>query len=120
MKHRMFSLAKAQAIQSSYKYQLGCVIVKGNRILSKAYNNVGANCADHVCSNVFHAEKRAISRAPRGSLSGAVAYVYRTTKNGQVGSSKPCKRCEDLLRSVGISKVCYTTGVEPYYMEEKL
>lgn len=61
----------------------------------------------------FHAEERAIRNAQAlvgDDLSGMVLYVARSYKNGKPAMSKPCVKCDKLIRDAGIKKVIYTVG----------
>lgn len=63
----------------------------------------------------FHAEERAIRNAQAlvgDDLSGMVLYVARSYKNGKPAMSKPCNKCDRLIRASGIKKVIYTIGEE--------
>lgn len=57
------SRAKKIAISNSYRWKHGCVIAKGNKIISSAPNkvrNIAVNCPDHAS---VHAEAAAIKDA---------------------------------------------------------
>ena len=55
----------------------------------------------------YHAEYTAL-RSVRGSTEGTVLYVARVLKNDSPAMSKPCLRCQEMLRSAGVTKVIYT------------
>lgn len=96
--------------------QVGCVLVKDNRILSTGYNGVPsgeihctdqgycregvAHCGNGKGSRAIHAEVNAIGQAARHGIStkGAVAYT----------TLSPCKKCMELLVASGIMKVYYS------------
>lgn len=84
---------------------VGCVIVKGNRILTTGYNGAPSgvphctevNCKleGNHCVRVVHAEANALAQAARHGiqLEGAKAYV----------TVQPCVRCSNLLASAGVT-----------------
>lgn len=96
--------------------KVGCVIVKGDLILSTGFNGMPAgmdNCCEHyedaellggmmggtlvTNAEVSHAEENAIAKIARSTQSseGATAYV----------SLEPCMHCAKLLYSSGIKRV---------------
>lgn len=86
------------------RLSVGCVLVKGNRVLSQGYNGALKNCpqCDEVgckmveghCVRSVHAETNAIAQAARHGISVEGADAYLT--------HQPCHRCELLLRASGI------------------
>jgi dCMP deaminase len=88
--------------------QVGCVLVKDDRIVSTGYNGTmpnKPNCDGEICQvtykgrkmcMVVHAEINAIQSASI-DLKNAVAYVTRC----------PCLACLQALFFAGIRKVCY-------------
>lgn len=106
-------MAFKQAKKSKYKqHRLGAVIVKGGRILSTGYNKIRPSAVLHT--ETLHAEASAILKLLKENrihdLAGSDLYVTRFTAGGAVGLSKPCPACWELARSVGISKIHYTTN----------
>jgi len=93
------------------RHRVGAVIVKGHRILSTGYNET--TYSKHTKRPTVHAEERAVIKLLQGrrlqSLAGAEIYVSRFTKSGKCGLAAPCRRCQCLLKSVGISRAYYTT-----------
>lgn len=90
---RWLALAMKVSQESDHiAHRLGCVIVKGGAVLSRAANlHRRGRCA----------ERRALR--PHRDLRDAVAYVVRS--NG--GVSRPCKHCQVALRDAGISFVVF-------------
>lgn len=111
-------VASQQAKKSLHKqHKLGAVIVKGSRILSVGYNSLRPSSL--LQTQTLHAEAAAVLKLLKerrlSDLSGAEMYVTRFTRGGRVGLACPCSDCRDLLTSVGIKRVYYTTdsgGVE--------
>lgn len=109
-----FGIAKVVATRSTCpRKQVGCVIVRENRILATGYNGSPpgeAHCDDEGCDievsprwgiehcvRTVHAEANAIATAARfgTTLDGATAYV----------TLNPCERCSKLLKSAGVIAV---------------
>ena len=99
-------IAKLSSVRSPCsRLQVGCVIVKDNRMISMGYNGFLSGCPhqsivvdDHEQATI-HAEMNAITdAAKRGvSLSGSVAYV----------THYPCLNCFKALASSGIRRIVY-------------
>ena len=102
-------------LSSAIKLQVGCVIVKDNRILSVGYNGTPSgwdNECEHVIKwpngdikflttkpEVLHAEANALMKLCRSTESseGATLFVTHT----------PCIECAKLIYQAGISQVYY-------------
>lgn len=107
----MFRLADRQSVKSNCKHRLGAVIVKGGRVLSTGYNEI--RYSRFIQATTVHAEEAAIIKLlDKKALSQLVSselYVSRTCPSGNSGLARPCSRCMDLIKSVGIKRVHYTT-----------
>ena len=99
-------LAKLSSIRSPcHRLQVGCVIVKDNRMISMGYNGFLSGCPHtSIVDNgheqaTVHAEINAISdAAKRGvSVNGSSAYITHF----------PCINCFKALASSGIKKIIY-------------
>ena len=98
---------------SCNRLQVGCLLVKDNRIISQGYNGFLSGCQHNsiVRNNheqaVIHAEQNAITDcAKRGvSCEGSIAYV----------THYPCIICFRLLAASGIKKIYY---IEDYKNDE--
>lgn len=99
------------------RLQVGCVLVKDNRIISIGYNGMPSGWTneceteDNVTKpEVLHAESNAIAKLARSSESGVDATAFVT--------HQPCMECAKLLYQSGIKEVYYvheyrkTDGVE--------
>lgn len=51
-------------------------------------------------------------------LPNATLVTYRNKKDGSLGMSRPCDRCMQLIKKLGIKKLLYTT--DNGFAEEKL
>lgn len=90
--------------------KVGCVITKGNNILSYGFNGTPTNfsneCEDllgNTKDNVIHAEMNAILKAAKEGSSLKDSTLYITLS--------PCIKCALSILQAGISKVIY---VEEY------
>lgn len=106
---KYFSLARKLSKKSDHpQHKLGCILVNGNKIIGLGFNKIRTHSRSTNPWKTCHAEVASVVNAEEEDLFGATAYVYRETRNGSLGLSKPCIYCESLLRSVGIKKVYYT------------
>lgn len=108
-----FRVASKEAKKSCYKqHRLGAVVVKGGRILATGFNELRPSSVTKTPT--LHAEASAILKLLKKrklhDLFGADLYVTRYTRGGSIGLARPCVACMDLIRSVGISHVHYTTN----------
>jgi len=110
------------------RLQVGCVIVKDNRVISIGYNGMPSGWTNE-CENtitekvskieyetrlvtkpeVLHAESNAVAKLARSSESGEGASAFVT--------HQPCMECAKLLYQSGIKKVYY---VHPYRLADGL
>lgn len=105
-------LAEKQALKSKFiQHRVGAVIVKGGRVLSTGYNEIGYS--KYIKRPTVHAEERAVVNLLRdrrsSDLAGSTIYVSRFTRGGRLGLACPCQRCHALLRSVGVATAFYST-----------
>ena len=122
MKHKhILAHMQAAEVYSKLSYctrkQVGCVIVKDDRIISIGYNGTPRGW-ENVCESedgstkptVIHAEANALAKLARSNESGEGATVFVTTA--------PCIHCAILLEPVDIKEVFYkevyrtTEGIE--------
>ena len=109
MKNRFFDVAKAASKHSDHPaHKLGAVIVKGNKIISVGFNKNKTHTKSNHAWKRLHAEICAIIKAKQ-DLTGCSIYVYRETKNGALGLSKPCPSCFAAIKESGIKTMFYTT-----------
>lgn len=106
---------------ATHKFKIGAVIIKSGRIISTGFNRTNSYSAYLNYNRIskwtdsVHAEQSAILHALKSfdglkHLVGATLYVTRISSKNQIRLAKPCKYCMELIRSVGISKVIYTTS----------
>ena len=111
----MIKIACKTAIKSTFdRHRLGAVIVRGHRVLATGHN--GLRSSKQIGKSTLHAEEAAIIKMLQSRrqhlLIGADLYVSRVRPNGSIGLAKPCDRCMELIKSVGIGRVFYTTNEE--------
>src|SRR3990167_10713106 len=108
MKQKFFKLAEKIAELSPHlQHKLGAVIVEGNKIVSVGFNGGKTHPKSNSYNKVLHAEEQAILLAKR-SLYNCEIYVFRRTKQGNLGMSMPCKSCFRLIIKSGIKTIHYT------------
>ncbi len=100
-------------LSNAKKLQVGCVIVKDNRILSVGYNgtpagwsnecefviDTGTNIYYETKPEVLHAEANALMKLCKSTESSENATLFVT--------HYPCIECAKLIYQAGISKVYY-------------
>jgi dCMP deaminase len=98
-------------LSTAVRRQVGCIIVKDNRIISIGYNGMPSGWSN-VCEDwdnvtkpeVLHAETNAIAKLARSSESGEGASLFVT--------DSPCLNCAKLIYQAGIKEVYYS---RPYH-----
>lgn len=120
----MLKKATKEANKSLFeRARMGAVISKKNRILSCGHNEIRhyKNCpTPRKWKNSLHAEQSAIlkmlNQGRHNELIGSTLHISRILKDGSHAMAKPCTFCQELIISVGIKRVFYTTelGVEIY------
>ncbi len=120
-KRTYFRAAQNIATLSNHRCQMGCVVVKGHRIISSGHNSattthafqakVDSQYFDCECAGFLHAETDALLPLinQKTDLSQASIYVYRSMRNGSQGMARPCPRCMGVIKSLGIKKINYST-----------
>ena len=104
-----FKVAK----KSKCRQQVGALVVKGGSVIAAAYN-VNQNSPtileeEKVRSHAsLCAERRALRMVDPEKCAGAVVYVARVQKStGGFGVSKPCDRCQKVMKELGIKRAIY-------------
>ena len=115
-----FRAAESMSFLSDHRFRLGCVNVKGHRIISSGHNSATKTHSLQAkidtqyfkcdCSGFVHAEVDALVPLIEQhiDLTQASIYVYRSSCNGR-GMARPCPRCIYLIKKVGIRKINYST-----------
>ena len=116
-KHKLAHMKSAfnyAACSTAKRLQVGCVLVKDNRIISIGYNGMPSGWTNECETKenvtkpeVLHAETNAIAKLARCSESGEGATAFVT--------HQPCMDCAKLLYQSGIEEVYFC---EPYRLKE--
>lgn len=115
-KHQsLLKIATKEAGKSKEFYRVGCVIVKGSRVIGKGFNSrktcprFGYGPFD-ACHAETSAIKNALTKNNYNLLSDSSAYIVRLTKAGRIALAKPCEGCFEKLRDFDIQKIYYSNG----------
>lgn len=103
------------AHDSDHNFKHGAVLVKSGKVLSEGMNKYSKIPVPGIGS--IHAEHNAIKSCKK-DLKGCSIYIARLASYGPA-MSKPCPRCQILLKNVGIKRVFYTNekdGMESMYL----
>jgi pyrimidine deaminase RibD-like protein len=104
--NRYMEKAIELAHSSKCRHKHGCVVVKNGKIISKATNKkVGDPSVEFRLA--LHAEFAAVVAAGTHAA-GSTVYVARVQADGSTALSKPCKKCENMMKRSGVSKVVWT------------
>ena len=87
-------------------HRIGAVLILRDGTIINGYNHRRCVFKSDVKDST-HAEMHCIRRLPKKLLKGAVMYVARLKRTGELGFSKPCEKCYPVLSSLGI-KVYYS------------
>lgn len=116
-----FRAAEGMSLLSDHRCRMGCVVVRGHRIISSGHNSASKRHAFQAkldrkffgceCAGYLHAETDALIPLIRNGvdLSNASLYVFRSMKDGSTGLARPCPRCMSVIKSCGIKVIHYTT-----------
>jgi deoxycytidylate deaminase len=117
----MIARAMKEANKSTFKQQLGALLVKGGRLLATGYNRVGEHnkLINPKWPGSIHAEEDAIAsmlkHGKEKEIKGSTMYVVRVGHK----LAKPCSHCMNTLMHYGVKKVVFTTdtGVETLWLK---
>ena len=126
----ILNLARKLAHISREDKRVGSIIALSGRVLGRGFNKYFSinnlsrkffsNYLGHEVYNSIHAEIMALKNSYKSKIRGATLYVCRIKKNGSLGLSKPCARCMNAIRELGISKIVYSTEVSPFFVIERI
>ena|SRR3990167_5425173 len=114
MNERIHLLARLEASKSVYRFRLGAVIFRRDKVLGRGFNTPNkthpqslapykTRCAEF--NSYINAVNLGISP---NKLQGASLYVHRIKKDGSPGLAKPCEFCKRFLDQVGIKDIQYS------------
>lgn len=90
------------------------ILVRGKDRLAVGYNSYITHSAMYRINKekpFLHSEADALMSVRHKDLSGGTMYVARVTKGKNVGLSRPCATCMQMMRMFEIKKVVYTTDM---------
>lgn len=102
-KKTLLNLAAAMACPERNDFRahrLGAVGIRADGQIVHARNG---QCTDKAPS--AHAE----ARLARKLTPGSIVFVARPLRSSGMGNAKPCAHCQTALKSVGVTRVYYTT-----------
>ena len=106
-KHQLLEHAVNVAARSEHRsFKYGAVLVKNGKILSEGVNRYTTE-AHGLRVHSIHAEENAL-RGNRKEATGSTMYIARVASYGPA-MSKPCLRCQMLLKNAGVRKLIYTS-----------
>jgi deoxycytidylate deaminase len=118
MKLRFFDIARKLAEKSNHnQHKVGCVIVKGNRVIGVGWNQMKTHPASKAYGSWLHAEVHALIGCSIESTQGAEIYVVRVRRCGSLGIAKPCESCAAAIQVAGIKKVHYSNNENSFETE---
>ena len=110
----LLAIAQAAALNSTYRYRLGAIIVSGNRVRgvgwSKRRNKPANVSVHHIKECSTHAEVDALRGLP--TLKRATCFVARLDAYGYPTLAKPCDECWGALTAAGVVRVYWTINRE--------
>lgn len=119
----LLSLALHYAERSPREQRMAALVVWGRRVISFGINSFKTHPKQKEGKSPFrstHAELSAVAGLPLVLLVDSTVVVARLTKGGCIGLAKPCKNCEEMLRSLGVTKVFFTTGYDGNILYEEM
>ena len=126
---RGFEVAKNASLHSngpSKGRRMGTALYSGNKLVSIGFNQYYKTHPKYRISikNVeitknIHAEMSALIKRQYYTNKNLIMYIYREKDNGELGCSRPCELCYEMLRLAEVKRVCFINenGV---FVEEKL
>jgi tRNA(Arg) A34 adenosine deaminase TadA len=99
--NKAVQLAKDNSDDKSF--HMACVAKRADGAIVSSVNH----CVHGQPIPQHHAEARALRKCDYGS----VLYVARVLKDKTTwGNAKPCKKCQALIKNMGVKRVYYTVG----------
>lgn len=104
---------------SSYRWQHGAVVAKGNKVLGFAPNKFRNSPSVDVDNVSDHAERAIIRELlkSREDLRGCTIYIARVNKANEPTISRPCPDCFRAIVEAGIKEIVYTNELGSYSVE---
>jgi cytidine deaminase len=98
----LINLAASRAVTGPIdrRFYVGAVAIRKDGAIVTARNELV-----EIPTYPGHAEARLMRKAGYG----AIVFVARVLRNGDLALAKPCPRCQSVMRNHGVKKVYYTT-----------
>jgi deoxycytidylate deaminase len=100
---------QAKTDNTSKSYRFGTILANKRKLIS-----MGVNRPYHTHTksigyrfDSIHAEVDCLLGVDSEKVKGATMYIFRLSRGGKPGISKPCQRCEQILRDSGVKDVYY-------------
>ena len=111
----IIKLCLLESEKSNYRFKIGAVVFKGNRILSSGHNEIRSSnipSKHNLYINSVHAEQAALLGTDWNKLKGCSILVMRCSKTkGNLSNAKPCPLCQKLLAHIGIRNIYYSNEI---------
>lgn len=102
------------AKKSQANFRVGSVLARKSTILGMGFNCSKTHPKGQGHYSSYHAEMRAIFNYVRLNdvklFKNVALYVARVSKTGSLGLALPCPDCQELIYTMGIRDVYYTTS----------
>jgi tRNA(Arg) A34 adenosine deaminase TadA len=108
------------AQNSTYRWQHGAVVAKGNKVLGSAPNkfrNFPFVDEKNVSDHAERATLRELLKV-RDDLRGCTIYIARINNRGNTMMSRPCINCMKAIIDAGIKEIVYTNELGTYSVEQ--
>lgn len=122
-----FELARNSCLYSNNKKtRVGCVLVYKNKVMTVGWNvadkehpvqkklNVLRGYDPNISGehNTLHAEMMALLKARSLDIDfgKSALFVCRIRKDGSIGMAKPCEACSEMIKTMGVRDIYYTTN----------
>ena len=105
-------LARMGMRKSPYKIKVGASLVDKTKYIISW--NQKRTCPSvkrihgYKYDNMSHAEFNLFSHSHELSKVKGTVFVYRELADGSLAMARPCQYCLNFLKSLGITKICYT------------
>lgn len=108
---RYIELALKLAQQSTYHQQIGCVVIKKNRIVGVGFNKGQKTHpkSKHAFKSI-HAELAALLNAGQENAYKATVVIARKYKDNTLANAHPCPSCMLLLKEMRVKRIVYTNN----------
>lgn len=111
---RFIAQAMDVAGRSTYRWQVGCVVTQGSRVLGHSPNRFRNPPTIDPRNVSTHAEMATLARITGGDT----AYVARVSAGGEAKMARPCESCLKGLTDWGIRLVVFTSEDGGYLVEK--